>query len=309
MKCKSTPLRCPRKSSSGSDTDSPLRKRQHIVNMNMEDMQDMTQLTMKEVNLQDLYTLLIDVKSSQEQLKQGQDSFQKSVHSQISNLENKLDKNLESIQRQFEHDIQDVRCEMQRTTEKTKEQLDTLSREVDLFEMVAVRNDPEKSFALKLIFKNIKSEDIEDLEDTIYIRTYVESIIRAIELDPKIQDVEILNKANIVNIKNERSGKGSGATRKRAKVVTAVYFRNDADMHNVLKNKRKLKDNERFSHLYIEVDKTKHERQTEANIHKLLKTLPTLKLRGGRVVDQEQVTTVQPNFTQPPQQIFLLSFP
>jgi len=193
---------------------------------------------------------------------------------------------------------------MQRTTEKTKEQLDTLSREVDLFEMVA-----EKSSALKLIFKNIKSEDIEDLEDTIYIRTYVESIIRAIELDPKIQDVKILNKANIVNIKNERSGKGSGATRKRAKVVTAVYFRNDADMHNVLKNKRKLKDNERFSHLYIEVDKTKHERQTEANIHKLLKTLPTLKLRGGRVVDQEQVTPVQPNFTQPPQQIFLLSFP
>lgn len=114
-------------SSSGSDSDTPLSKRQHTLNKTMDEKKDMAELTMKEVKLTDLYTLLMDVKSSQEQLKQGQDSFQESVHTRISNLESKIDKNLESIQNQFQYDIQEVRREIQRDSEKTKEKLDMLS--------------------------------------------------------------------------------------------------------------------------------------------------------------------------------------
>ena len=191
-------------------------------------------------------------------MKQGQESFQRSVHTRISSLDSKLDTNLDCIQKQFQHDIQDVRREMQRTNDNAKEQLDALSRKIEKLKTVTAKNDLEKSSAHKLIFKNIKPEDIDDVEDTIYTRTYIESIIRGIDLDPKIQDTEILNKANLIIMKSDITRKSSGATRKRPKVIVAVYFRNAADRHNVLKNKRKLKDTERFSHVYIEVDKTKH---------------------------------------------------
>ena len=53
----------------------------------------------------------------------------------------------------------------------------------------------------------------------------------------------------------------------------------------MLISKKKLRQKEGLSHIYIDVDKSKHERQTEANLRKLLKSVPTLKMRGGRVVD------------------------
>ena len=86
-----------------SDTYTPCRKRQN--------MESKAQLTLKEVNLKDLYELLIGMKSSQDDLKEKQESFQKIVQSRISSLEEKLDNKLGSIHEHFKKEIIEVRQE------------------------------------------------------------------------------------------------------------------------------------------------------------------------------------------------------
>lgn len=93
MKHTPIPHRRPRVSLSGSDSDTPLRKKQNTENIE--------NMAIKEFNLQDLYTILVDMKSSQDQLKKDQDSFQTIVKDRISSLEEKLKNKLDLIHQLF----------------------------------------------------------------------------------------------------------------------------------------------------------------------------------------------------------------
>ena len=247
----------------------------------------MAELTLKEVKIQDLYTILIEMKSSQDQLRKNQETFQTSIHSRIEVLETKLDKRLDSFQKQFQDEIREVKREIDIQTQERGEQLQILNERVGQIEST-MKEYPEKCSGpeSKLIFKNIKFSDIEDTNDPIYIRTYVEKIIRKLGVEPRLHKVEMLNLTD----RTEQPGNNESATRKRSRLVVAVYFRNTEDRSNVLKNKKKLRDIEGLSHIYIEVDKSRYERQTEANIRKLIKSFPTLKMRGGRVINAQDQT-------------------
>lgn len=147
-----------------------------------------------------------------------------------------------------------------------------------------------------LIFKNINACNIENTEDPIYIRLYIEKILREIGLDPDIEKIEVVN----VNKGEGQAVNETDSDRKQQTLVIAVYLRNIEDRRNVLLNKKKLRHIESFSYIYVEIDKTKHERQTEANLRKLVKTVPSLEMRGDRVVNvpdqtQNTVKTVNQN--------------
>lgn len=220
MKHTPIPHRCPCVSSSGSDSDTPLRKKQ-----NTENIENMAELTIKEVNLQDLYTILVDMKSSQDQLKKDQDSFQTIVKDCISSLEEKLENKLDLIHQQFKSELNVVRKEIEKESKVTNEELKKINSRVDQVEMT-VRNQPEKkSTHNKLIFKNIKACDIENTEDPLYIRLYVEKILREIELETDIEKIEVLN----VNKGEDQAGNETGSDRKQPRLVIAVYFRNTDD--------------------------------------------------------------------------------
>ena len=135
-----------------------------------------------------------------------------------------------------------------------------------------------------MIFKNIKQEDISDIEDLDSVKLFIDNIIKEIEVDTESINIEILNR----NAYSDNS-KSNGPQR-RAMSVISVYFPNDEDRKQVLKNKRKLKNIEKLSHIYIEVDKTRYERQTEANLRKIIKTVPTLRMRGGKIIKVPNVS-------------------
>ena len=66
----------------------------------------------------------------------------------------------------------------------------------------------------------------------------------------------------------------------------AVTFRTDDGIRLVMKNKWKLKDNATYSAVYIDHDKPRDIRSMEANIWRLVKKMPNIEIRRGRVVSK-----------------------
>ena len=57
------------------------------------------------------------------------------------------------------------------------------------------------------------------------------------------------------------------------------------DRNAILSSKRQLSTKERFKRVYIEPDRQRHERITEANMRLLAKKCPGLEFRRGRIID------------------------
>lgn len=88
-----------------------------------------------------------------------------------------------------------------------------------------------------MIFKNIKTCNVENTADPLYIRLYVENIIREIKLETDIEKIEVLNE----NESEDQAGNETCSDRKQPRLVIAVYFLNIEDRRSVLLNKKKLK--------------------------------------------------------------------
>ena len=74
------------------------------------------------------------------------------------------------------------------------------------------------------------------------------------------------------------------ATRQGAPLVKVVLSSRE-DRNAVLSSKRQLSTKERFKRVYIEPDRQRHERITEANMRLLAKKCPGLEFRRGRIID------------------------
>ncbi|CAC5362784.1 unnamed protein product [Mytilus coruscus] len=109
-------------------SDSLLRKRQNIENL-----ENMANLTIKEVNLQDLFTLMIDMKLSQDEMKKNQKQFQNTVQTKITALESKLDAKMESVHHHIENEINEVKFEIMQDREKREEQMKILHSRVYMY--------------------------------------------------------------------------------------------------------------------------------------------------------------------------------
>ena len=64
-----------------------------------------------------------------------------------------------------------------------------------------------------------------------------------------------------------------------------------------MRNKRKLKDTNKFSNIYIEPDIPRDIRNVQANITRLVRDNPTLEMRRGRIVDKAEMQPPRPTQT------------
>ena len=230
------------------------------------------------------------MKSSQEQMRSDQVSFQTSVQNRISNIESKLDKKFSNMHESLSQEICKVKQDFVQASVKSDEQLKGLESRISTIE-AKVKNNPEKSsMAHKLIFKNIKyPQDISSLENKVLIKQTIDKIVEEIcatdDIDVQIVDVEVLNNASKQDEQAQVStGENTGPYRNRGRLVLGIYFRNEKERQHVLSNKKRLRGSDRFSHIYVETDKSRAERITENNIRQLIKNIPTLRMRGGKVV-------------------------
>lgn len=67
-----------------------------------------------------------------------------------------------------------------------------------------------------------------------------------------------------------------------------MTFANEKQRSEVLKNKRKLRDIEEHKTVFIEPDRSRHERIQEANMRRIVKSIPNLQFRGDRVVEKPE---------------------
>ena len=78
-------------------------------------------------------------------------------------------------------------------------------------------------------------------------------------------------------------------------------------VRQIMRNKRKLKDTNEFSNIYIEPDIPRDIRNRQANIRRFVHDNPTLEMRRGRIVDKAEMQPPRPtqttqNADQPPMQ-------
>lgn len=186
-----------------------------------------------------------------------------------------------NMETKFTHEIskgiQSLKDEMSMEFAKVDNKIRTLENKMLKYESdLHVKNTTqsainENSSQHKLVFKNI-THDTSDMESP---KAYVNGVLNAIGLDFNVVDVQKIG------------GKNNGTTNNSNQSKTVlVTFSDGKERIDVLRNKRKLKDTEDYKTLYIETDRSRHERMQEANLRRIIKSIPNLEFRGGRVVEK-----------------------
>ncbi len=104
----------------------------------------------------------------------------------------------------------------------------------------------------------------------------VERVLTAINVDVKIVCARRVG---------DRSAQVNGRhNRPRPAIVT---LESTAQRIVVLRAKNALRLNDAFKSIYIEPDKTRHERIVEANMRTIARKIGGLRVRGGRIIDQQ----------------------
>lgn len=216
----------------------------------------------KERSPNEIYDLLLKISDNQNALKQ-------SLEQRISDLE-------QSLRNDISDKIGTLRSEIEIEFAHVDTQMDQLKQKISAVEeqTETLRNasqQPSASQNPKLVFKNIKLEnDTEKTENGL--KNCVNEILKSIGLDFSAKSVEYI---------------GSQETnRQREKVPLMVKLETEENRSEILRNKRKLKEVEKFKNVYIETDKSRHERIQEANIRHIIRSLPNLQLKGGRVMNK-----------------------
>ncbi|CAG2254736.1 unnamed protein product [Mytilus edulis] len=200
-------------------------------------------------SVNDIYDLLTKVSNNQESLRQ-------SMEQRITNLE-------VSFKTEISSKMKSLKDEINIEFAKFDNEIQSLKHKIDTLEKGESNTQVSQNIThSKLVFKNVPNTDTGDSEDSL--KAYINGIITYLELDFNVTTVQCV---------------GSNANQQNKTVL--VNFDNETQRVNVLKKKRKLKDNPMYSHVYVESDKTRHERMQEANIRKIIKTIPSLEIRGG----------------------------
>lgn len=270
---KNQPNQRPRYSTSDSDSDyyRPTPKRMNTksysyscpkpINLTMSTTSDTTSTQSDQtVSTADLYKLMLTVK-------QNQDSLRTSLEQRISNLETKFTNEIKMSMKTLKDEMT---LEFAQVDNKIKE-LETKMSNYESKQQEINNDLPSvsmKNVQPKLVFKNIKSEGL----NTDSLETYVNGILRSIGLEFSVVSAQ--------QIGNPNNGRVNNTQRPKPVLVT---FADENQRVDVLKNKRKLKDINDYKNIYIETDRTRQERINDANMRQIIKSIPELQFRGGRV--------------------------
>ncbi|VDI21972.1 Hypothetical predicted protein [Mytilus galloprovincialis] len=136
----------------------------------------------------------------------------------------------------------------------------------------SVQITTQENFAQhKLIFKNVNYTD--DGDSTESLKAYVDGLLSNLDL-------------NFTSLNVQRIGNHNNGTDQQRPKPLIVTFHNAKDRIDVLKKKRLLNTKDDYKNIYIETDRTRQERMQEANIRRIVKKIPELEFKGGRVVHQ-----------------------
>lgn len=281
MRRKNTPCyvrkrkRSNRNSSDLETDDKPEAKRVDSTNGDKPptEIENMEDTKKKDRSVNEIYELLLKISENQNTLKQ-------SLEKRISDLE-------ENLRKDISEKMSTLRSEIEAELENMNAKFESLNRKVEIMKKQneklqdSVSHQPTpnevKQFP-KLVFKNITLDNETDNTERGLLNLANE-ILQAIDLDISPKSVSIIGS-------KEESENGQERARHRSKVTLMVNVESDQHRSEILRNKRKLKDVEKFKYVYIEPDKSRHERIQEANIRQIIRSMPNLQIRGGRVMSK-----------------------
>ncbi|CAG2185111.1 unnamed protein product [Mytilus edulis] len=180
-----------------------------------------------EKSTDDLFQILITIKDNQE-------SMRKSLEQRMTNLEKNFTR---EIKENMDKLKSEMTLEFAQVDNKIKE-LETKMKDVEfkLTQNVNIENSGN-SVHPKLVFKNVQPIDNESEES---LKVYANGLLRALELDFDVLKVERIT---------AHLNRTAASPNQRPKPLI-VSFADETQRTNVLRNKRKLKNNENFSNIY-----------------------------------------------------------
>ena len=211
------------------------------------------------------------------------ENMNKSNKETWSSMEKRLDKFELDMKRHIDSSVSSLRTDMNTEFKRVDDQIRQMQEQIRLLES-APPPPPAPNINLprseldtnrNLCFKNIIEDDAGDIVENL--KRHVENILDSLNIASDVICVKRIGEIPAEPI--------TGPFRQPRPRPAIVTFHSVEQKASVLKSKRNLRNNEQYKHIYIEPDKTRQERIMEANTRKIVQKLAGLKVRGGRVVN------------------------
>ena len=222
---------------------------------------------------------LDDLDAKLERVIQGQDAMNQRMQNLAQDIAQVVDTKLNALRQEIESKFGDFGAELQDVRARLQTLEDRHSTPPDEDAIAAIRDRLDK----------VESGATNTSNSTIYPTLLIKGLIETNQetmgdLLSKCQDLIDQLQLQVEVTSAERIGSTDRGRNKNRPV--AVTFRTNDDIKLVMKNKRKLKDNATYSAVYIDHDKPRDIRSMEANIRRLVKQMPNIEIRRGRVVSK-----------------------
>ncbi|MES9882132.1 MAG: reverse transcriptase family protein [Sedimenticola sp.] len=127
--------------------------------------------------------------------------------------------------------------------------------------------DTERNICIKLVPEEDEADSVEKLLQ------FTNGMLNALNVEVKVVCAKRVGERASVNNAQSR--------RARPAIIT---FETVSEKTSVLKAKRNLRDIDQYRNVYVEPDKTRHQRILESNTRAIVNKVAGLKMRGGRVI-------------------------
>lgn len=260
-------------SSDTEDSIKPDRKREKTYKMDVNNEQEETDTMVLDSNPEydpgNVEKLLQQILAGQQDMKMD---FNRKFDELTLSLTNMIDSKIGDMKREmagklsmFEKNVEDIQQMMTQLESRTQANETELAAMGDLHEQLkngANRQEQRTTLIVKRLPENESESDEELLR-------HVRQLIAVLSDQAQVTAAGRL---------------GSAAAYKPRPV--AVTMASAGDVEKVLVNKRKLKDDQAYSSVFVEQDRPREIRSLEANVRRLAREHPTLEMRRGRLVEK-----------------------
>lgn len=209
---------------------------------------------------------MTDIMSMLKQINSNQEALRQSVEQRLVNMEIKLHNQISTC-------VSDLRDSIDMDMASMKDRLAQVENQLkDCHEANHTKGtETPLQSQCKLIIKNVPENEDETVD---MLRMFVDNMISAIDSSVPYGDIVRLGQS---------SNASTDSRRPRPVAITV----SNSDRSSVLRNKRLLRDKPPYNDVYIEPDRSRHERITEANIRNIVRSLPNLEFKRGKIVHKE----------------------
>ena len=241
-------------------------------------------------NINDVYKLLESIQRKQED---GRKALEKRIDQSLEKLKRDLSAQfnsaLESAISTLRDDIDSDFQRFESDLSGCKQRLDEIEDQIRSAPAPApfpppgtIPGLPRSEFdtARNLIFKGIGEAD--DGENTENLLRSVEEIVSSLQTEGRIEsEIRVLQAVRIKRNENNVIPGRAPVRHPRHAIVTLDSI---DSRDTILHHKRLLRGIDSYKSIFIEPDKTRQQRIHEANMRFIVKSMPDLQFRGGRVL-------------------------